>query len=123
MMAMMRYAIVVAAGGVLALGAVGCANPEVQERSAHRIWRMERTAALATEREAKSPPNMRWTLDLAVEREARSPVNLERDLLGSMIRRDLERWPERQLVHGAWLNDLFDGDIPNLERTIPNVFN
>jgi len=94
----------------LAWGLAGCANPAIRERSARRVERIHQTLALAQERESRSPANMKWTLDVSAKREAQSPANLDRDLVGTRIRRDVEQWPDRQMVHGAWLADLFDGN-------------
>ncbi len=122
---MKRYGRQIMACGMFALawGLAGCANPAIQERSARRIARIEQTLALAEDRESRCPANMKWTLDVAAKREAQSPANLERDLVGDRIRRDLEQWPERQMIHGAWLADLFDGNPATIEQTIPKLVN
>ncbi|MBN1514822.1 MAG: hypothetical protein JXB13_22615 [Phycisphaerae bacterium] len=122
---MNRYGRHIMACGLFALasGVAGCANPAIQERSARRVEHIHQTLALAHERESRSPADMQWTLDVAAKREAQNPANLGRDLVGTRIRRDVKQWPDRQMVHGAWLADLFDGDPANLDQTIPRLVN
>lgn len=101
----------------------GCQNPELEARWDQREDNLARTVAVIEKIESRRDDRLARTLAMLDEMYQRDVYNTARqeDRINQWWADQEEQWRRKQVYYDRIITDQLDGDVPNIERTLPLI--
>ncbi len=117
------WALRLLAGMMLALLLAGCDDPQTRDIITRRQDNLAWTLQQFQEIEASSPASMAWALSQMREQYERDVDNTANNpaRVNELIKRDFDRWDERQPAYKEWFKQQLQGNPDNIRRTAPKM--
>lgn len=115
--------VLIAIAAVPAIFLAGCGTRGAQKLITQRLDNLHQTVMLAEKREAERPEKINRLLGLLAQRHERDvaqigylPTELER-----ILQQEADRWEQNLPSHERCIREKLQGNIGNIERTLPKM--
>lgn len=117
--------VILALAATLAALAAGCSSdPRFEKASRVRLDRIDRVLANAEEREQDCDRRLALMNERIEDSMEYHRVRLQKDLdwLDRSVKHEVDRWPARRQRQAEFVDDQLDGNVPQIDKTIPLMF-
>jgi len=113
--------VLIASASVPAIMSAGCQTTADRERVVHRMDNLQKTVTIIEQQEAERPTKLGKLLTVLANRHERDmanagqlPAEFER-----FLRQEICRWEQHLPIHERRIREQMQGNVENIERTLP----